>query len=101
MATSGLEVIFRALRGAVDQVERAIKGKNRRLIVKYRDTLENSLKEVYSELSRADLKEEERKAVEGQCDSVEKLARNAIFEVDECITLMQENDDAASVARIA
>ena len=101
MATSGFDAIFRAMRGAVDQVERAVKGRNRRLIVKYRDVLENKLENVYSELGRVELKEEDRKAFEAQCDDVERLARDAIFQADECITLMQDDDDAASVAKVA
>ena len=56
-----LEVIFRAIKGEADQAERAVKGKNKRLICKYRTNLEQSLKDLYKELGCAELSDDERK----------------------------------------
>ena len=101
MATNNLEMILRAMRGAVDQVERAVNGKNRRLVSKYRDVLENKLECMYSGLANLDIESDERKSFETQCNEVEKLARDAIFKADECEALMQEGEEAKNVAKVA
>ena len=84
------------MRGVVDQLEKAIKGKNRRLIVKYRDSLENKLDEFYSELSKQDKSDSASSLI----DDVEKLVRDAIYSADECEARMQEGEEAANVAKV-
>ena len=84
------------MRGVVDQLEKAIKGKNRRLISKYRDTLENKLENLYSQLSKQDKNESDFALI----DSVEKSVRDAIYSADECEASIQEGDEAANVAKV-
>ena len=96
-----LNSICRAIKGEADQAERAVKGKNKRLITKYRSNLEIRLKELYNELGCAELSEAESERVYAQCDDAEKLARDVIFSADECEAILQEDEEAVNTAKVA
>ena len=89
---ANLEALIRAIKGEAEQAERAVKGKNRRLVSKYRNILEVSLRSLYKELSCAELDAAERERLDAQCSDAEKLARDSIFLADECEALLQENE---------
>ena len=98
---ANLDALIRAIKGEAEQVERAVKGKNRRLISKYRKNLEVSLQSLYKELSCAKLDDAEREQINAQCNDAEKLARDSIFLADECEALLLENEEATNTAKVA
>ena len=98
---ANLDALIRAIKGEAEQVERAVKGKNRRLISKYRKNLEVSLQSLYKELSCAKLDDAERERMNAQCNDAEKLARDSIFLADECEALLLENEEATNTAKVA
>ena len=100
MATK-IEAIVRAIRGEAEQVGRAISSKNLRLICKYRVNVDKQLENLLLTFSSETFTEAERERLNALCSDAEKLARDTIFSADEYEALIQDKENAASVARVA